>query len=182
MADIIGEVGTLVGDAVGGAATGGIGTAVGGFFELLNKFVPDKNQQAALVAEKEKEQAEYALKLLDVQAGAHAQEIELLKGQTQTNTAEAANSNLFVSGWRAFAGWAATATTFGGVWCGVVMLFLGKTGSMASELAVLLSIPTSILFGMLGLHSAERKWGVAPDQSPDGAPTPAPPRAILVKK
>lgn len=155
---------------------------VGGIVALINKFVPDKNQAAAIVAAHEHDRADYAKALLASSDAEHAQEIELLKAQAATNTVEAGNSNLFVSGWRAFAGWSATVTTFGGVWCGIVMLFMGKAEATMTALTLLLGgIPVTLLFGMLGLHTVERARGVAPDQSPDGAPTPAPPRAVLVK-
>jgi holin (3TMs family) len=119
MADILGEVGQLVGNAVGGTVTGGLGPAVGGFFELLNKFVPDKGQQAAMIAAKEKEQADYAQRQLEIQAAehqkqldmqqaAHTEDMELLKAQIDVNKVQAGNSNLFVAGPRPFAQWATT--------------------------------------------------------------------------
>lgn len=161
---------------------GGIGDAIAAVANVVGKFVPDANIKASAVAEAQKAAEDLAAKAADAQHQIELAEIDLLKAQAATNTAEAGNSNMFISGWRAFAGWAAAVTVFGGVWFGMVMLALGKDG-ISSALSILLSIPVSILFGMLGLHSAERKWGVAPDQSASGVPTPLPaPRAQLVKK
>jgi len=193
MADILGEVGQLVGSAVGGATTGGFGSAASGLVELINKFVTDKNAAAQIVAAHEHDSNQYAQqqlalqaaehqKELDMQQAAHSEETELLKAQAAVDLEEAKSSNFFVAGWRSFSGWAAAITTYGGIWFGMVMLALGRD-PVISALVMLMGIPVSLLFGQLGLHTAERKWGVAPDQSPDYHATPLPPpRATLVKK
>jgi hypothetical protein len=194
MADILGEVGQLVGNAVGGATTGGIGPAVGGFFELLNKFVPDKGQRAALVAQKEKEQADYAKALLeiqaaehqkqlDMQAAEHAQQMENLKDQNEINKIQAGNSNLFVSGPRPFAQWSTTVIVLIGLLAVFVATCMKVDVSPFWPYFLFVGGAWLTLLGInAGLHTLERFNGVAPDQSPDGAPTPLPPRATLVKK
>jgi len=194
MADILGEVGQLVGNAVGGTVTGGLGPAVGGFFELLNKFVPDKGQQAALVAQKEKEQADYAKALLEIQAAEHQKEldmqaaenteqIELLKAQIDVNKVQAGNSNLFVAGPRPFAQWATTVIVLIGLLAVFVATCLHVDVTPFYAYYMLVATAWFALLGInAGLHTFERTQGVAPDQSADGRPTPLPPRATLVKK
>ena len=65
----------------------GIDDAVAAGLKVLDKFVPDPNAKAQYEAD-----LRDALKDWD-------------KQQADTNTAEASNPNLFVSGWRPFIGW-----------------------------------------------------------------------------
>jgi hypothetical protein len=58
---------------------------------LLDKFVEDKDQKAALAHE------------IATMSEKHAQ--ELAKGQIEVNKAEAASGSLFKGGWRPFIGW-----------------------------------------------------------------------------
>ena len=58
---------------------------------LLDKFVEDKDQKAALAHD------------LATMAERHAQ--ELAKGQIEVNKAEASSGSLFKGGWRPFIGW-----------------------------------------------------------------------------
>lgn len=92
-------------------------------------------------------------------------ENNLLQGQITTNTAEAANVNLFVSGWRPFVGWV----------CGTIFAYSGliaplvKWGSAMAGHQVDLPVldPTvtlQVLLGMLGLagmRTFEKTQGVA---------------------
>ena len=64
---------------------------IGPISGLLDKFVEDKDQKAALAHE------------LATMADRHAQ--ELAKGQLEVNKAEAASSSTFKGGWRPFIGW-----------------------------------------------------------------------------
>ena len=194
MADIIGEVGQLVGTAVGGATTGGFGSAASGIVELINKFVPDKNQAAAMVAAHEHDANQYAQQLLamqaadhqkelDMQQAAHSEEMELLKAQIDVNKVQAGNSNLFVSGPRPFAQWATTVI----ILLGLVAVFVATcmkvdVGPFYAYFLFVGGAWFALLGINAGLHTLERTQGVAPDQSPDGAPTPLPPRATLVSK
>jgi hypothetical protein len=168
MSDILSEVGSIAGSV----ATGGIGGAVESVATLIGRFVTDKNAQAQLIGAHEHDKAEYALAQLAAQKEQYIADIELLKAQAATNTVEAGSSNLFVSGWRPFCGWAAAVTVFGGIWAGLIMLAFGH--DYAGAITIILGIPNFLLLGMLGLHSYERKQGVAPDQSPSGVPTPSP--------
>ena len=66
---------------------------------LLDKFIPDADTKAKLAHE------------VATMAENHAQ--ELAKGQMEINAVEAANSNVFVSGWRPFIGWTCGLGMFG---------------------------------------------------------------------
>ena len=65
----------------------GIDDAIGAVLQIINKFVPDPDQRA---------KAESALRD-SLQAWD--------KSQSDVNAVEAANANVFVSGWRPFIGW-----------------------------------------------------------------------------
>lgn len=69
----------------------GIDDAIGAGLSIINKFIPDP-------AAKAQAEAEYRAQVL---AASTATDV----AQDQTNTAEAANTNLFVAGWRPFIGW-----------------------------------------------------------------------------
>lgn len=58
---------------------------------IVNKFIPDRDQQVKI-------QAELQMKLLEIEADA-------AKAQTEINAVEAASPNLFTSGWRPCVGW-----------------------------------------------------------------------------
>jgi Holin of 3TMs, for gene-transfer release len=59
--------------------------------QIVNKFVPDRDQQV-------KFQAELEQQLVQIEADA-------AKAQADINNTEASNPNLFVSGWRPSVGW-----------------------------------------------------------------------------
>lgn len=62
---------------------------------IVNKFIPDRDQQVKI-------QAELQMKLLEIEADA-------AKAQTEINQVEAASPNLFTSGWRPCVGWVCAA-------------------------------------------------------------------------
>jgi len=68
------------------------------FGKIIDKIFPDPAQktQAQLALLQAQQAGEF--KELDAQ-------LQLAKGQTDTNQIEAANPKLFVSGWRPFIGW-----------------------------------------------------------------------------
>jgi hypothetical protein len=68
---------------------------IGPISGLLDKFVEDKDQKAALAHE------------LATMSDRHAQ--ELAKGQLEINKAEAASSSVFKGGWRPAIGWTCAA-------------------------------------------------------------------------
>lgn len=106
---------------------------------LLDKFIEDKDQKAALAHD------------LATMAERHAH--DLAKGQLEINKAEASHRNIFVAGWRPFIGWT----------CGVA-LFWHFVGLPITLFAVswfaadIPELPTfdmetlmTVLMGMLGL-------------------------------
>ena len=70
---------------------------IGPISGLLDKFVEDKDQKAALAHE------------LATMSDRHAQ--ELAKGQLEINKAEAASSSVFKGGWRPAIGWTCAAAS-----------------------------------------------------------------------
>jgi len=121
---------------------------VGG--KLIDKFVPDP--QAAAQAK-----LEFA-KL----------EVDLAKQQNDVNAAEAANTNIFVSGWRPFVGWIC-GIAFGFKYLGGPLLFM--VAQFFDKVVVLPNIDAAdlipILLGMLGLgamRSFDKKIGQPSDK------------------
>jgi hypothetical protein len=120
--------------------------------QLVNKFIPDRDQQAKL-------HAELQMKLLEIEADA-------AKSQAEINNTEAANSNIFVSGWRPCVGWVC-ATAF--AWQFVIQPFFSfaytlYTKQPAPVVALDHDALNTVLFGLLGLggfRSWEKVKGVA---------------------
>ena len=106
---------------------------------LLDKFIEDKDQKAALAHD------------LATMAEKHAH--ELSRGQLEINKTEAAHRNIFVAGWRPFIGWT----------CGIALFwhFVGLPITMFAVSWFSVDIPTlpafdmetlmTVLMGMLGL-------------------------------
>ena len=125
----------------------GIDDAIAAALKILDKFVPDP--QARQTAESE---LRSSLQLWD-------------KGQTDVNAVEAANSNVFVSGWRPFIGWV----------CGLALAYQYVAAPILMWLAATLGIPLAsppklddtlwqLVFAMLGiggLRTFEKLKGVA---------------------
>ena len=116
-------------------------------------------------AEREKAKMEYELRIKE-------QEMEFFKllsqadqQQTDINKVEAANPNLFVSGWRPFVGWVCAS---GFAWATVVQPVLVFILAAFHHSMVTPQIQTEVLiqalFGLLGMggmRMMEKKWGVA---------------------
>lgn len=112
---------------------------IGPVTSLLDKFIEDKDQKAALAHD------------LATMAEKHAH--ELAKGQLEVNKVEASHRNIFVAGWRPFIGWT----------CGIALFwhFVGLpiTLFVVSWMAIdIPELPTfdmetlmTVLMGMLGL-------------------------------
>lgn len=125
----------------------GIDDAIAAGLKIIGKFVPDP-------AEKAKAEA-------DLRASLQAWD----KGQTDVNAVEAANPNLFVSGWRPTIGWC----------CAIAMFYsylfvpLGTwvsfyAGYPLPKMPVLDGNLYELMFGMLGLgglRTYEKIKGVA---------------------
>ena len=113
----------------------------------MDKFIPDPEAKAKAEGE-----LRSSLQLWD-------------KGQTDINAVEAANTNLFVSGWRPFIGWV----------CGIALAYQYVAAPLlmwiASSLHIALSAPPKLdgtlwelvfaLLGMGGLRTFEKVKGVA---------------------
>jgi len=114
---------------------------------LLDKFIPDKDQAAALAHE------------IATMSEKHAN--ELAKGQLEVNKAEAQSGSLFIGGWRPFVGWV----------CGIGLAY---NVILSQFLAIWFEVPTvdpslltPVLMGMLGMgamRSYEKKNGVAKEK------------------
>lgn len=122
----------------------GIGAIIDLGSKLIDRIIPDKEAKA---------EAQY--KLLELaqkgELAALAAETELAKGQLEINKAEAANGNLFVSGWRPAIGWLCGAI-FGANYVVVPFLawispLLGIAPPPRLEIGEVLPV----LLGMLGL-------------------------------
>ena len=123
-------------------------TGVGAVADLANSVIskiwPDKSEQ-------EKQQLAAA--------------VMVIQGQLDINKAEAANPNLFVSGWRPAVGWICVAAC-GWNWVGLpilkaIMMAVGHPIPMAAaDLTEMLPILIGLL-GLGGLRTAEKINGVA---------------------
>ena len=124
---------------------------IGPITGLLDKFVEDKDQKAALAHE------------LATMSDRHAQ--ELAKGQLEINKAEAASSSLFKGGWRPAIGWtcaAAFAWHFVGqpaMLFAVAMFGLDIPPLPAFDMSTLMTVLMGML-GLGGLRTYEKKTGV----------------------
>lgn len=105
---------------------------------LIEKLIPDP-----------KAKAEATLRLLELE---QAGDLAVIQAQVEINKAEAANANVFISGWRPMVGWICAA--------GLGMQFIGLPlvtwGSILINHAVVLpaldmSMLMTLLIGMLGL-------------------------------
>jgi hypothetical protein len=111
----------------------------------VNKFIPDRDAQIKI-------QAELQQQLIQIEADA-------AKSQAEINNTEAANSNIFVSGWRPCVGWVC-ATAF--AWQFVIQPFFSfaytlYTKQPAPVVALDHDALNTVLFGLLGLGGF-RSW------------------------
>jgi hypothetical protein len=120
---------------------------------LLDKFIEDKDQKAALAHD------------LATMADQHAQ--ELAKGQLEVNKVEAAHKSLFVAGWRPAVGWVCVLGMFGNF---ITIPFSNFVLALLGINIVIPLVPLEtmmpVLMGMLGLgamRSYEKKNAVHRD-------------------
>ena len=115
-----------------------VSTLVGPVTGLLDKFIEDKDQKNALAHE------------IATMSERHHQ--ELMKSQIEVNKVEAANSNLFVSGWRPFIGWTCGLGMFGNF---ITIPFANFVLALLEIAIVIPLVPPEtmmpVLMGMLGL-------------------------------
>lgn len=126
--------------------------------KLIDRIWPDPTEAAKAKLELVKMQQSGELAQL-------AANTDLAKAQTATNTAEAASSSIFVSGWRPFIGWT----------CGSGLGFQFVVAPVATWVSSLAGYPVTfpalnaellvtLLFGMLGLgayRTVEKIKGVS---------------------
>lgn len=127
----------------------GIGEVANGISGIIDKLFPDKTQA-------EKDLA--ALQIAQLQAEQQDKQM-----QADVNKEEAANSSIFVAGWRPFIGWIC------GIGFGVNVLapLLTWATALAGHQVVFpemdMSVLSTLLFGMLGLggmRTAEKLKGI----------------------
>jgi len=133
----------LIVDAIANAATS--------IFGIINKLVPDKDLAAKL-------QQDINLKLIDVQA-------QLQQGQIEINKIEAANTNVFIAGWRPMIGWVcafALAWQFVGYDLTVFALAAAKSSIVAPRLAGTDNLMELVLamLGLAGFRTFEKTKGI----------------------
>ena len=121
---------------------------------LLDKFIEDKDQKAALAHE------------IATMSQKYAQEIA--QGQMAINEVEAAHKSLFVSGWRPAVGWVCVLGMFGNF---ITIPFSNFILALAGIEIVIPLVPLEtmmpVLMGMLGLgamRSYEKKNSVHRDK------------------
>jgi hypothetical protein len=119
---------------------------------ILDKFIQDKDQKAALAHE------------IATMAEQHAQELAL--AQIEVNKAEASSGNLFVAGWRPFIGWiCGSALAWHFILAPMISSAFAWAGADAPELPAfdmqsLMTILTGML-GLGGLRTFEKYKGVS---------------------
>ena len=125
----------------------GIDDAVAAALQVLNKFVPDPEAKAKFESE-----LRNSLQLWD-------------KGQTDVNAVEAANPNMFVSGWRPFIGWVCgLALAYQYVAAPLIMWLATSVGIKLAMFPKLDDTLWQLVFAMLGLggmRTFEKIKGVA---------------------
>jgi hypothetical protein len=125
----------------------GIDDAVAAALQVLNKFVPDPEAKAKFESE-----LRNSLQLWD-------------KGQTDVNAVEAANPNMFVSGWRPFIGWVCgLALAYQYVAAPLIMWLATSVGIKLAMFPKLDDTLWQLVFAMLGLggmRTFEKLKGIA---------------------
>ena len=126
--------------------TFGVDDAIAAGLQVLNRFIPDPNAKIAAEAELRE-----SLRKWD-------------DAQSQTNTAEAANPNLFVSGWRPALAWVcAIALAANYLFPYIAWLLTPWTGPITPPPKLdntLMELVTAML-GLAGLRTYEKTKGVA---------------------
>lgn len=136
-----------------GTAAGAVGQVVSVIGSIIGRFIPDKEKQAEAV------QA-IQMELLS-QMGAEN------TGQIEINKVEAANPNVFVSGWRPMIGWICALALAWNFFLGPIALFIcaicGVSGDRFPDLSSpeLMTLTVSLL-GVTAARTFEKYNGVEP--------------------
>ena|ERR1700743_786615 len=135
----------------------GLDDIIGAGLDIINKFIPDPAAKAQAAYQMAQLQQQTEFKELDAQ-------IATINSQTDTNKVEAANSSLFVAGWRPFIGWicgSGLAWNYAGIpIITTIMVLFGHPVTIAQAD---LSEMMPLLIGMLGLggmRTYEKTQGV----------------------
>jgi Holin of 3TMs, for gene-transfer release len=136
-------IGTVIGEAIGGASAGPFG-AIGPVFTFLDDAIkrafPDKSEQMRIQAQ--------------LQAALLQGDLAQLQSQVALNTAEAQHEGNFVAGWRPFIGWVCGASF---AWSFVLQPFVAFWCSASGHPVALPALDTAsvmpVLMGMLGIGS-----------------------------
>ena len=134
----------------------GLDDIIGAGLDIINKFIPDPAQKAQAAYQMAQLQQQTEFKELDAQ-------IAQIQSQTDVNKVEAANTSIFVAGWRPFVGWV----------CGGGLAYQYLVDPLFSWVAAInhwplppsldLSTLITMLGGMLGfgvMRTAEKLKGV----------------------
>ena len=125
---------------------------------LIEKIWPDPVAQATEIRKLEELKQKGDLAELN----AH---VQLMIGQMKVNEVEAANSSIFVSGWRPFIGWVCGLSLAYAAMVEPLMRFIAMMNDYTGKFPVIdTNITMQILLGMLGLAAArtrEKEKGVA---------------------
>jgi hypothetical protein len=133
----------------------GIGGIVSAASEIIGKFVPDADKRI-----------EAQIELAKIADGAAERADERLQGQIETNKIEAANPNLFVSGWRPFIGWVGGVTlAWSFLGAPIVHLFLPHQPLPAVDANMIMDMVYALL-GIGGMRTYEKIKGVATAAAP----------------
>jgi len=125
--------------------------------KLIDKFLPDAGAKDAAKLELLKMHQSGELAIL-------AAETQLATAQIATNTAEANNSNLFVSGWRPGVGWVCVAGLAFNFIVQPMLVWLSSINTWPVPPQLDIGDLLTLLLGMLGLgglRTAEKIKGVA---------------------
>lgn len=134
----------------------GIGEIVSAANDIIGKFVPDADKRI-----------EAQIELAKIADGASERADQRLSGQIDINKIEAANPNLFVSGWRPFIGWVGGVTV---AWTFLAAPTLHAYLPHFALPAVDSNTVMDLIWGLLGigggLRTIEKLGGVATAQAP----------------
>lgn len=132
-----------------------IGGVVSAANDIIGKFVPDADKRI-----------EAQIELAKIADGAAERSDERLNGQIEVNKIEAANPNLFVSGWRPFIGWVGGTTL---AWSFLVAPTIHTIFPHQPLPSVDAEMVMNLIWGLLGIGSmrtVEKIAGVASASPP----------------
>lgn len=133
-----------------------VGEIIKGATDVIGKFIPDADKRI-----------EAQIELAKIADGAAQRYDERLAGQIEVNKIEAANPNIFVSGWRPFVGWVGGVTV---AWTFLAAPTLHAYLPGFALPAVDSDVVVNLIFGLLGigggLRTVEKIAGVATAQAP----------------